>query len=248
MKSTQTPAQITANTLKAVFLTAASAALLATLFTAWPVAGLVDNINTLGQDAFSVAATETAQPNFHVGLVVGHWGFDSGAVCSEELGGYKEVNLNHTIAEETRKVLQSYDVKVDLLKEFDERLEGYQAQALVSIHADTCEFTSEDQTGFKIQDSQENQRPDQAARLLQCMKTRYGSATSLKYDEHRISVDMTDYHAFRTIDPNTPAIIIETGYMNLDRDLLVNHPDLVGRGIAEGILCYLYRQPISQGE
>jgi len=50
---------------------------------------------------------------------------------------------------------------------------------------------------------------------------------------------MTDYHAFRTIPVGVPAIIIEVGFMNLDRDILTNHPDIPAAGVTNGILCYL---------
>jgi N-acetylmuramoyl-L-alanine amidase len=56
---------------------------------------------------------------------------------------------------------------------------------------------------------------------------------------------MTSYHAFGEIDPNTPAVIIESGYMNQDRDLLTKNPSLVAEGITAGIMCYLNREEIS---
>jgi N-acetylmuramoyl-L-alanine amidase len=59
---------------------------------------------------------------------------------------------------------------------------------------------------------------------------------------------MTSYHAFGEVDQNTPAVIIETGFMNQDRDLLTNNPSLVARGITAGIMCYLNREEISPGQ
>jgi N-acetylmuramoyl-L-alanine amidase len=56
---------------------------------------------------------------------------------------------------------------------------------------------------------------------------------------------MTSYHAFSEIDPNTPAVIIEAGYMNQDRELLTKDPARVARGITAGIMCYLNREEIS---
>jgi N-acetylmuramoyl-L-alanine amidase len=239
--------EIAAETIKAVFFVCAAGALLATLFTSIPATGFGSEITIFNQDGIeiSLAVTQTPPADFHVGLVVGHWGNDSGAICSDSLGGYREVDINHVVADETRKLLESYGIQVDLLKEFDDRLGGFQAQALVSIHADTCEYTSDDATGYKIAEARGNQRPDQAARLLNCLKTRYGQATTLRYDANRITRDMTEYHAFSEIDPNTPAVIIETGYMNLDQKLLVEEPQIAAQGIADGILCYLYREPIN---
>ena len=145
----------------------------------------------------------------------------------------------------TRQYLEVEGVKVDLLKEFDDHLAGYQSNALISIHADTCEYIPDLGTGYKIAEAADNKRPEQAARLMACLKNRYGEATGLRYD-HRITEDMTSYHAFGEVDPNTPAVIIETGYMNQDRELLTNNPALVARGITAGIMCFLNREVISQ--
>jgi hypothetical protein len=37
----------------------------------------------------------------------------------------------------------------------------------------------------------------------------------------------------------TIAAIIETGFMNLDRDLLTQHPEIVAEGIVQGIECFV---------
>ena len=50
---------------------------------------------------------------------------------------------------------------------------------------------------------------------------------------------MTDYHAFREIAPGTPAIIIETGFMYQDRELIYDNAEVPANGITNGILCYL---------
>jgi N-acetylmuramoyl-L-alanine amidase len=223
-----------------------AAILSATLFTALPASGIGVGANIFrnGQLISDNSQVETPTVTLHVGLVVGHWGHDIGAMCSESLGGFREVDINYTIADLTRQYLQTKGVEVDLLKEFDEHLQGYQGNALISIHADTCEYIPELGTGFKIAEASENKRPEQAARLMACLKNRYGYETGLRYD-HRITPDMASYHAFGEVDPNTPAVIIETGYMNQDRELLTKHPEIVARGITAGIMCYLNREEIS---
>jgi len=235
-------------TTKGILNVLLAAVLSATLFTALPATGIgfksspFQSLNGSGESANAA----TPQLNLHVGLVVGHWGHgdDVGAVCSESLGGYKEVDINYTIADLTRQYLQAEGVEVDMLKEFDEHLSGYKSNALISIHADTCEYIPELGTGFKIAEAAENKRPEQAARLMACLKNRYGEATSLRYD-HRITEDMTSYHAFGEVDTNTPAVIIETGFMNQDRELLTQNPALVARGITAGIMCFLNREVIA---
>jgi N-acetylmuramoyl-L-alanine amidase len=57
-----------------------------------------------------------------------------------------------------------------------------------------------------------------------------------------VTTDMTYYHAFQVIDPATPAAIIETGFLFLDRDLLTNHPDKVAEGIVSGVICFITNQ------
>jgi N-acetylmuramoyl-L-alanine amidase len=53
-----------------------------------------------------------------------------------------------------------------------------------------------------------------------------------------ITGDMREYHAFREIDPSTVAAIIETGFLNLDREMLTKNTDLVAAGVVDGILCF----------
>lgn len=232
-------------TVKAVFNVLLASVLAATLFTALPATGMGFSASLFQPGTGNMDSSQATQEvEFHVGLVVGHWGYDTGAICPESLGGFMEVDVNYTIADLTRQYLQSEGVKVDLMKEFDDHLEDYQSNALISIHADTCEYIPELGTGFKIAEAVDNKRPEQAARLMACLQNRYGAATGLRYD-HRITADMTSYHAFGEIDPNTPAVILEAGYLNQDRELLTRNPSRVAQGITAGILCYLNREEIS---
>ena len=232
-------------TLKGVFNVALVAVISATLFTALPTSGLGQGSLFKPVGGYGTEdQLETPAVTLHVGLVVGHWGHDVGAICPESLGGFREVDLNYNIADLTRQYLQAEGIEVDLLKEFDEHLEGYQSNALISIHADTCEYIPDLGTGFKIAEAADNKRPEQAARLMACLQNRYGVETGLRYD-HRITPDMTSYHAFGEVDPDTPAVILETGFMNQDRELLTKNPSLVAKGIASGIMCYLNREEIS---
>jgi N-acetylmuramoyl-L-alanine amidase len=50
---------------------------------------------------------------------------------------------------------------------------------------------------------------------------------------------MSNYHAFRKISSGTQAIIIEIGFMNLDREILTIESDSVVKGLTNGILCFL---------
>lgn len=242
----QPQSRLLAKTLKGILNVSLVAVISATLFTALPATGIgfKSPLFQPGQNNGESFGSETPIVTLRVGLVVGHWGHDVGAICPESLGGFREVDINYTIADLTRQYLQSEGVNVDLLKEFDEQLKEYKGDALISIHADTCEYIPELGTGYKIAEAVDNKRPEQAARLMACLNNRYESITGLRYD-HRVTPDMTSYHAFSEVDPNTPAVIIETGYMNQDRELLTKNPSLVARGITAGIMCYLNREEIS---
>ena len=176
-----------------------------------------------------------------MGIVAGHWGNDSGAVCPD---GITEQQVNLEIAKKVTEQLRARGVWVDLLQEFDPRLEGFQADVLVSIHADSCDPIDADPpaTGFKVAGSAGSQIPTITGKLVDCLRTEYQKATSLDFHENSITRDMTSYHSFREIDPNTPAAIIETGFLHLDYDMIVRQPDRPATGIANGILCFLKTQ------
>jgi N-acetylmuramoyl-L-alanine amidase len=240
---------IRAKTLNGLLNVMLVAVISATLFVSFPASGigLISSYIQFDKDNSGSRAIETPAISYRVGLVVGHWENDSGAICPDSLGGFREVDVNYTVADLARQNLQAEGIEVDLLKEFDDYLEGYQGSALISIHADTCDYIPDFGTGYKIAEAADNKRPEQAARLMACLKNRYGNITGLQSD-HRITPDMTSYHAFSEVDPNTPAVIIETGYLNQDRELLTKNPSLVARGIVAGALCYLYREEISLGD
>jgi N-acetylmuramoyl-L-alanine amidase len=177
----------------------------------------------------------------YVGVVAGHWGNDSGAVCPD---GVTEQQVNLEIAKRVAERLRQRGVWVDLLQEFDSRLTDFSGDVLVSIHADSCDPIDADPpaTGFKVARSQASQIPTLADKLVDCLHTEYQKATGLDFHENSITNDMTFYHSFRELDPNTPAAIIETGFLHLDYDMIVKQPDRPAEGITNGILCFLKTQ------
>jgi N-acetylmuramoyl-L-alanine amidase len=182
-------------------------------------------------------------PPTNIGIVSGHRGVhpdsglsDPGAVCAD---GLTEQQVNEMVASQVVSLLQGQGYTVDLLDEFDPRLNGYRALAVVSIHADSCEYINELATGFKVASFAESTAPEEDARLVSCLINRYAATTGLEFRPNSITYDMTDYHTFREIAPGTPGAIIEIGFLYLDRDYLTQHPDVVALGIARGIMCYL---------
>lgn len=169
-----------------------------------------------------------------VGVVAGHKGYDPGAVCDD---GLTEAQVNEAIAGEVVKLLQRRGIRSELLEEYDDRLTDYQADALVSVHADSCNIPGA--TGFKVARVTSSAIPEAEDRLVACLYQEYGRYTGLPQHPASITDNMTNYHAFNEIAPLTPGAIIETGFLLDDRFILETKPKLVARGIAAGILCFL---------
>ncbi len=173
----------------------------------------------------------------HIGIIAGHLGSDSGALCPD---GLEEVQVNEEIARRVVGMLRQRGWDAELLQEFDPRLEGYRADALLSIHADSCTFPGK--SGFKVARAESSYIPREEDRLVRCIIDRYRTATGLAFDANTITYDMTRYHAYNEIDPDTPAAIIETGFLLDDRELLVEHPEIVAKGIVDGLVCFIENQ------
>jgi N-acetylmuramoyl-L-alanine amidase len=239
------------DTLASIFAVAFVGFIVATLFTVSGPPGIFSG--NLGEQFALVFksnetpttewATPTPRPHPHIGIVVGHWGDDNdpGAVCQD---GLTEFQVNQSVATLVQQYLNAEGFDVDLLKEFDPRLNGYQALALISIHADSCVYINDQATGFKVAASLNTPRPEKTARLTACIRTRYTESTNMVI-HNSVTPDMSSYHAFGEINTDTPAVIIETGFLNLDRVMLTQNTDLVARGITNGILCYIYNEDIS---
>ena len=236
----------------------AASALFATAFTAWTPASLSPGEFVAQLLAAASARPAAVQPNaegeivpaesgVRIGIVAGHSGanptsgyVDPGAVCED---GLTELQVNQNIANLVVRSLQAAGYNADLLEEWDPRMTGYRAVALVSIHADSCVFINNDATGFKVAAALDTAIPDRAQRLVDCLADRYAADTGLAFRSGSITRDMTEYHSFYEINSDTPAAIIETGFLYLDREFLTREPERAARGIAEGILCYINNEP-----
>ncbi len=228
-------------------------------YVAWMAAGAPDGRSTATSATVDPAAsvrpsrtprpTRTPQPTrtpkvspspsltpdkLRIGVVAGHWQSDSGAVCPD---GLQEVTINLDVASRVAAILQYEGYSVDLLPEFSDKLEGYGADAFVSIHVDSCDIP--EASGFKVARVAGSAIPQEEDRLVICLIQEYGKATGLQFHRDSITFDMTAYHAFREIDPETPGAIIELGFMAADRDLLTEHSYEVAQGVARGIACFL---------
>ena len=242
------PPQPSLKTLRALSSAFIVAFIVATLFILWTPNTLltsplqeyvVYNLPT-AQTSQPVSATPTSSGRKLIGIISGHKGNDSGAVCPD---GLTEASVNLKIATLVRQNLIAQRYDVDLLDEFDPRLSQYQAALLLSIHNDSCDYINDEATGFKVAAAQ-TPDPATAARLTACMVDRYGKDTGLRFDYNAITPAMTQYHAFDTISDTTPALIIEAGSLNLDRQILTQHTDVIAKGITDGILCFLNNETV----
>lgn len=183
----------------------------------------------------------TPRPRLKIGIVAGHWGNDSGAVCEN---GTTEQQVNLNIATLVQQKLTALGYEADLLEEFDPRLKGYQSTILVSIHNDSCIFVNDQATGFKVAAAMSSRDSNLANRLAACLRDRYQRRTGLPLHDS-VTNDMTLYHAFDEISSDTTAAIIETGFLNLDYKILTENTDLVATGVSEGIMCFINNENLS---
>jgi len=236
---------------RAVQATLGIAILLATLFTALPSRGLASGdfyqrLSVILTPRPVEGAPLLSRPQLRIGIVAGHAGNDSGAVCVDGNGQVTltEADVNLEIAAIVQQQLTQKGFQVDLLREFDTRLNGYRALAIISIHNDSCDYINEEATGFKVAAALNTNDINRTNRLTACLVDRYQAATGLTFHAGSITGDMREYHAFREIDPSTVAAIIETGFLNLDREMLTKHTDRVAAGVVDGILCFANNENI----
>lgn len=243
-KRARTAVSMIGGLLRTFFIVIIAAGLMATIFTWWTPNEFISDRARQGlsiaieTQAVTSVPTSLPTPNWarRIGVVSGHRGNDSGAVCDD---GLTEASINLSVAELVVRNLRGMGYTVDLLDEFDSRLTDYQASALVSIHSNTCRNFGELVSGFIVAASAGRiTSRAQDDKLVQCIADHYTTTTQLQR-RLETTVDMTDYHTFREINVLTPAAIIELGFMLGDRELLTEHPDMLARGISDGVLCFL---------
>src|SRR5215216_20306 len=111
-----------ARPIRALQATLGIAILLATLFTALPSRGLVsgdfyDRLSMILTPQTNQDSPVVSQPQLRVGIVAGHSGNDSGAVCYDGNGNVTltEADVNLEIAALVEQQLKQKGFKVDLL-------------------------------------------------------------------------------------------------------------------------------------
>jgi N-acetylmuramoyl-L-alanine amidase len=176
-----------------------------------------------------------------IALLAGHsGGIDTGAICPD---GLREVDITTDVARRAQASLISRGYRVDILAEFDQRLSAvkrdYAPRAFLAIHADSCIYYA---SGYKVARAEFSANQAEDDRLTRCVSSSYAAATLLPFHAGSITKDMTHYHALNEIDPQTPAAIIELGFLGSDHDLLKNQRDVLATGIVDGLDEYLRGQ------
>ena len=191
-----------------------------------------------------------------IGIQIGHWQTDNVPPELRRLevqtgtswNGLSEVDVSIKIANLLAELLRSHGYIVDLLPTTVPA--GYLADTFVSLHMDG-DGTGEN-SGYKI--AHGSRRGPYEQQLLQAIKDEYGAATGLDYDQAHVSRNMLGYYAvswqrFRSAtSPFTPSVILEMGFLSNDGDraLAVDHPDVLARGIANGIERFLSEVPSTE--
>lgn len=238
--------------LRTFFITLVSAGLVGTIFIWFTEPDFLNRDVVTGLVIAEATQIATLQPSpmptpnwlRRIGIVSGHRGpeNDPGAVCPD---GLTEAEINFAVASLVVRELRSRGYSVDLLDEFDPRLDNYQAAALLSIHANTCQDFGEFVSGFLVAKAASRPEGGEDTVLAECIGYHYGRMTQLER-RFNLTLDMTEYHTFREIHPRTPAAIIELGFMKDDRDILTNQQPLLAQALVEGLLCYIAPSPENQ--
>lgn len=184
-----------------------------------------------------------------VGLQAGHWRVEEAPDELRRLSpgssaaGWDEWQVNLSIAQRAADLLRAQGVEVDVLPAIIP--DRYRAHAFIALHADGD--VTGGLRGFKIARANFSAIPEEDDRLVQTLNTVYGSVTGIPRDDAHISRRMTGYYAFNSrrychaIAPGVPGAIVEMGFLTstVDRQWLIGNPDLLARGIADGVLRFL---------
>ncbi len=99
-----------------------------------------------------------------------------------------------------------------------------------SFHSpDLCQYINDLATGSaQVAAALADQNISNSQRLTAWPSDRYAAITGLPYHAGSVTDDMTYYHAFNEIDPNTTAAIIEAAFMNMDYQFITEETENTG--------------------
>lgn len=218
-----------------------AAVAMATLFTFWNPHGFFSSSNStvLLPTPANAGSSPASTSRILVGIQVGHYKHNEGFTCPD---GIKEVDVDYIIANKVSILLGASQIATEVLNEYDLNLINYKADALVSIHTRSCTDPSAAASGFNIATSISAKETEKTNNLAACLAEQYAKNTGLAFNYQIIPDDEVNSHTFLDINPQTPAVQIETGSLAVDRGILMEGSDRVANGITAGILCYLKNQ------
>ncbi len=153
----------------------------------------------------------------------------------------KEISITREVAKELLKILEQEGFSVDLLSATVP--EGYLADAFLSLHLDWNK--NQNVRGFKVSGSAFDSS-GKSQRLAELIKFFYEKITLLPWNNY-ITPNMRYYYAFNyksfkhSISPETPAAIIELGFLTNkeDYEFLKDHPQKAAQALAKGLIAFI---------
>ena len=174
-----------------------------------------------------------------IGILPGHYGFDSGYQCGADYNFVKESDVNLRLAVMVRDYLESQGYSVDFLHEYDPELSNYTALALVSIHTNTCSTDDSKLSGFNITTGGQNTYPSESKRLNDCLTYHYAQNSELDFLGENYTPGEESLYSFDTVNNYTTISVIHTGYLDNDYRTISEKTNSLAKGIADGIICYV---------
>ena len=223
---------------RSVIITAVA---MATLFTFWNPHGFFSTPNStvLLPTPANTGSSSVSNSRILIGIQIGHYKHNEGYTCPD---GIKEVDVDYIVANKVSLLLGASQIATEVMNEYDLNLINFKADALISIHTRSCTDPSAAASGFSIATSISAKETEKTNNLAACMAEQYAKNTGLAFSYQVIPDDEVNSHTFLDINPQTPAIQIETGSLAVDRGILMEGSDRVANGITAGILCYLKNQ------
>lgn len=197
------------------------------------------------ESTIEVTPTEPINNQERIGLIAGHWGYDTGHSCGPEFQNVKESDVDLLISVMVRDYLNKKGYNVDLLNEFDPKLNDYTALALLDIHTNTCDYVNNSASGFRIAPASNASYPAENQRLDACIVSKYSEDTNMEYLGDQISSDDRKFYDFSKINSYTTVSVMEIGYLNLDYRTLSERTDDIVRGIGDGLICYIKNEKVN---
>ncbi len=212
--------------------------------------------------AFLVFAPGSARPTFvthllwrlnppRVGIQAGHSQTynapDELSALRASIGAYQgdwdEWIINEDIARRVGTILRRNGVTVDLLPTTVPI--HYEADVFVALHGDVAQ--DDTLSGFKATRGEWATSKLRDDTLVADLVEEYVTGTGLPEHRATISDNMMEYYAFNykkyehSVDPSTPAAILEMGFLSNDGDrkLLQQQPDRIASAIAAGVMRFL---------